>query len=31
VLKEEFRRRLGVDERPFRLSARAWVVTGRAG
>jgi SAM-dependent methyltransferase len=29
ALKEEFRRRLGVAGGPFRLTARAWVVTGR--
>lgn len=29
TLKDEFRRRLGVGEDPFRLTARAWVVTGR--
>jgi SAM-dependent methyltransferase len=31
ALKEELRRRLGVGDGPFRLTARAWVVTGRAG
>jgi hypothetical protein len=30
ALKAELRRRLGVGEAPFRLSARAWVATGRA-
>lgn len=29
ALKEELRRRLGVADGPFRLTARAWVVTGR--
>jgi hypothetical protein len=29
ALKDELRRRLGVSERPFRLTARAWIVTGR--
>ena len=29
ALKEELRRRLGVGDEPFRLSARAWIVTGR--
>jgi SAM-dependent methyltransferase len=29
-LREEFRRRLGVSEGPFRLTARAWAVRGRA-
>lgn len=29
VLAEEFRRRLGVGDDPFQLTARAWVVTGR--
>jgi SAM-dependent methyltransferase len=29
VLKEELRRRLGVHDDPFRLTARAWLVTGR--
>jgi SAM-dependent methyltransferase len=29
ALKDELRRRLGVDERPFELTARAWVVSGR--
>ena len=28
ALKGEFRRRLGVGDAPFRLTARAWVVTG---
>jgi SAM-dependent methyltransferase len=28
-LKAELRRRLGVSEHPFRLTARAWIVTGR--
>jgi SAM-dependent methyltransferase len=31
VLREEMRRRLGVTSEAFELSARAWVVTGRAG
>lgn len=30
ALREEFRRRLGVADEPFRLSARAWAVRGRA-
>jgi hypothetical protein len=30
ALKAELRRRLDVDDRPFRLTARAWLVTGRA-
>jgi len=30
ALYEEFRRRLGVEEGPFRLDARAWAVRGRA-
>jgi len=30
ALRAEFRRRLGVGDEPFELSARAWVVTGRA-
>jgi SAM-dependent methyltransferase len=29
ALKEDFRRRLGVGDGAFRLTARAWVVTGR--
>lgn len=29
TLKEEFRRRLGVGDAPFRLTARAWLATGR--
>ena len=29
ALKEELRRRLGAGADPFRLSARAWLVTGR--
>jgi SAM-dependent methyltransferase len=29
ALKEELRRRLSVDEEPFRLTARAWIATGR--
>ena len=29
ALKEEFRRRLGVGDEPFRLTARAWLATGR--
>ena len=29
ALKEEFRGRLGVGDDPFRLSARAWIATGR--
>jgi SAM-dependent methyltransferase len=29
ALKDELRRRLGVEDGPFRLPARAWVVTGR--
>jgi ubiquinone/menaquinone biosynthesis C-methylase UbiE len=29
-LREELRRRLGVGDSPFRLTARAWVVVGRA-
>jgi hypothetical protein len=28
-LRDELRRRLDVGESPFRLSARAWCVTGR--
>jgi SAM-dependent methyltransferase len=28
-LKDEYRRRLGVGDQPFELTARAWVVTGR--
>jgi SAM-dependent methyltransferase len=30
ALKAELRRRLGAGDEPFRLTARAWVVTGRA-
>jgi SAM-dependent methyltransferase len=30
ALKAELRRRLGAGDEPFRLSARAWVVSGRA-
>jgi SAM-dependent methyltransferase len=30
ALKGELRRRLGVDAGPFRLTARAWIATGRA-
>lgn len=30
ALKEEMRGRLGVAEEPFELTARAWIVTGRA-
>jgi hypothetical protein len=29
ALKRELRRRLGVGDGPFRLTARAWVATGR--
>jgi hypothetical protein len=29
ALKEEFRRRLGVGDTPFRLTARAWLATGQ--
>ena len=29
ALKKELRRRLGVGDDPFRLSARAWIATGR--
>jgi SAM-dependent methyltransferase len=29
AFKEEFRRRLGVGDDPFRLTARAWLATGR--
>jgi hypothetical protein len=29
ALREEYRRRLGVGDGPFELTARAWVVTGR--
>jgi ubiquinone/menaquinone biosynthesis C-methylase UbiE len=29
ALKDEVRRRLGVGDDPFRLSARAWIATGR--
>jgi SAM-dependent methyltransferase len=28
AFKQEFRRRLGVGDEPFRLSARAWIATG---
>lgn len=31
ALKDELRRRLGVGEEPFELTARAWVATGRVG
>jgi SAM-dependent methyltransferase len=31
ALKRELRRRLGVGDGPFRLTARAWVATGRVG
>ena len=31
ALKDELRRRLGVGDEPFELTARAWVATGRAG
>jgi SAM-dependent methyltransferase len=31
ALKDEFRRRLGVGDDPFQLTARAWIVTGRVG
>jgi SAM-dependent methyltransferase len=31
ALRDELRRRLGVGDRPFRLTARAWIVTGRVG
>ena len=31
ALKDEVRRRLGVGDGPFELTARAWVVTGRNG
>ncbi|HEX2104949.1 MAG TPA: class I SAM-dependent methyltransferase [Solirubrobacteraceae bacterium] len=32
ALKAELRRRLGIEDgRPFRLSARAWIATGRVG
>jgi SAM-dependent methyltransferase len=30
-LKAELRRRLGVGDQPFRLTARAWIVTGHTG
>jgi hypothetical protein len=30
ALEAELRRRLGAGDEPFRLTARAWVVTGRA-
>lgn len=29
ALREEFRRRLRAPDRPFRLTARAWAVSGR--
>jgi hypothetical protein len=29
ALKAELRRRLGAGDAPFRLTARAWVVTGQ--
>ena len=29
ALKEELGRRLGVEDGPFRLTARAWLATGR--
>jgi hypothetical protein len=29
AFKEEFQRRLGVGDDPFRLTARAWLATGR--
>jgi hypothetical protein len=31
ALGEAYRRRLGVDDRPFELTARAWAVAGRVG
>jgi SAM-dependent methyltransferase len=31
ALKDELRARLGVGDEPFALTARAWLVTGRAG
>jgi SAM-dependent methyltransferase len=31
ALKEELRDRLGVADEPFRLTARAWIATGRVG
>jgi len=31
ALKEELRERLGVGNDPFRLTARAWIATGRVG
>lgn len=31
ALKDELRRRLGIGDGPFELTARAWVVTGRVG
>jgi SAM-dependent methyltransferase len=31
ALHDAFRRRLGVDDRPFELTARAWAVAGRVG
>jgi hypothetical protein len=31
AFKQEFQRRLGVGEDPFRLTARAWLASGRAG
>jgi hypothetical protein len=30
ALKAELRRRLGVGNEPFRLTARAWIATGQA-
>jgi hypothetical protein len=30
ALRDELRRRLAVDDKPFSLSARAWVAVGRA-
>ena len=30
AFKDELRRRLGVGDAPFRLTARAWIATGRA-
>ena len=29
ALRDELRRRLGAGDAPFRLTARAWIVTGR--
>jgi hypothetical protein len=29
ALRDELQRRLGVTSGPFRLTARAWIVTGR--